>query len=154
MQYLVPPLFFLTVRCSSKHWSSRQVDCLKIIKEATVLKITCFIEYRIDPFKLEFFQQYAENWRQIIPQCGGDLMGYFVPYEGTNNIAFGLISFNSLADYESYRVKLRCSKLGKSNFSFAQQEKFILEEKRTFLQVVPSTYKLTPQGEINDSGDI
>lgn len=81
-------------------------------------------------------------------------MGYFVPYEGTNNIAFGLISFNSLADYESYRVKLRCSKLGKSNFSFAQQEKFILEEKRTFLQVVPSTYKLTPQGEINDSGDI
>jgi hypothetical protein len=100
-----------------------------------------FYEYRIDPFKLDLFQQYAENWHQIIPQCGGDLVGYFVPCEGTNNIAFGLISFNSLADYESYRVKLRQSILGKSNFSFAQKEKFILEEKRTFLQVVPSTYQ-------------
>ncbi len=118
------------------------------------MKITCFIEYRIDPFKLEFFQQYAENWSNIIPQCGGDLVGYFVPYEGNNSIAFGLISFHSMADYESYRVKLRHSNLGQSNFSFAQKEKFILEEKRTFLQVVSSTYKQEPQAEIYDSSDI
>lgn len=111
------------------------------------MKITCFIEYRIDPFKSEMFQQYAENWSKIIPQCGGELLGYFLPHEGTNDIAFGLISFNSLADYEAYRIRLRQSDLGRSNFHFAQTEKFIVSEKRTFLQVVPSTYKRESEGE-------
>lgn len=81
-------------------------------------------------------------------------MGYFVPYEGTNNIAFGLMSFNSLADYEAYRVKLRRSNLGKSNVGFAQKEKFILEGKRTFLQAVSSTYKQEAQEGIYDSSNI
>ena len=46
------------------------------------MTITCFIEYRIDPFKVSLFEQYAENWSKIIPECGGDLLGYFVPHEG------------------------------------------------------------------------
>jgi len=111
------------------------------------MKITCFIEYQIDPFKLEMFEQYAENWSQIIPQCGGELLGYFLPHEGTNDTAYGLISFDSLADYESYRARLRQSELGKSNFQFAQTERFIVHEKRTFLRVVPSTYRRDPEGE-------
>ena len=36
-----------------------------------------------------------------IPKCGGDLIGYFMPHEGTNNIAIALISFDSLAAYET-----------------------------------------------------
>jgi len=118
------------------------------------MKITCFIEYRIVPFKLELFQQYAGNWSQIIPHRGGDLLGYSIPHEGTNNIVFGLISFNLLANYESYRVKLRQSKSGQSNFRFSQNEKFILEEKRTFLQIIATTYKQEPQGENHDSSDL
>ena len=114
--------------------------------ETITLKITCFIEYQIDPFKLALFEQYAENWSRIIPQCGGELLGYFLPHEGTNNTAYGLISFDSLAAYESYRTRLRNSKLGKKNFQFAQEKKFILSEKRSFLKVVPSTYKRDAQG--------
>ena len=111
------------------------------------MKITCFIEYQIAPFKREQFQQYADNWGKIIPQCGGELLGYFLPHEGTNNIAFGLISFDSLADYERYRTRLRESKEGQSNFDFAQREQFILSEKRSFLEVLPSTYKRNPIGQ-------
>lgn len=118
------------------------------------MKITCFIEYHIDPFKLELFQQYAENWGKIIPQYDGDLLGYFIPHEGTNNIAFGLISFNSLADYERYRAKLRQSELGAANFQFAKTNKFIIAEKRTFLQAVASTYKQEPEGEQHVSCNI
>jgi len=92
------------------------------------------------------FEQYADKWSKIIPQCGGELLGYFSPHEGSNNIAFGLISFNSLSDYEAYRIRLRQSDLGRNNFSFAQTDKFILEERRSFLKVVPSTYKLEPTG--------
>lgn len=109
------------------------------------MTITCFIEYKLDPFKIDEFEQYAKNWGEIIPACGGDLLGYFLPHEGSNNRAFGLISFDSLADYESYRSKLKENRHGKENFLFAQSEKFILEEKRSFLKVLPNTYKLLPR---------
>ncbi|WP_353408868.1 NIPSNAP family protein [Pseudoteredinibacter isoporae] len=124
-----------------------KLDCQKTDMETSTLKITCFIEYQIDPFKREQFQQYADNWGKIIPQCGGELLGYFLPHEGTNNTTFGLISFDCLADYERYRTRLRESKEGKSNFDFAQREQFILSEKRSFLEVLPSTYKRNPIGQ-------
>ncbi|WP_271273771.1 NIPSNAP family protein [Aliamphritea hakodatensis] len=104
------------------------------------MTITCFIEYRIDPAKLSEFRQYAENWGRIIPDCGGQLLGYFLPHEGTNNRAFGLISFASLADYESYRQRLKTDPAGGENFQFAQRGEFILEERRSFLKAVPRTY--------------
>lgn len=105
------------------------------------MAITCFIEYKLDPFKLDEFEQYASNWGDIIPACGGDLLGYFLPSEGTNNIAYGLISFKSLADYESYRKRLKGDSIGKANFNLANAGQFIIEEKRTFLEVVANTYK-------------
>ena len=109
--------------------------------QSTNKKITCFIQYKINPFKVNEFQQYAKNWGQIIPECGGDLLGYFLPHEGTNDIAYGLISFNSLADYEVYRARLKKDKLGFANFSLAQEQKFIVEESRSFLKIIPQTYK-------------
>jgi hypothetical protein len=63
-----------------------------------VMTVTVFIRYQIDPFKRAQFEDYARKWLSIIPACGGDLIGYFMPHEGTNNIAFGLISFASLAE--------------------------------------------------------
>jgi hypothetical protein len=71
------------------------------------MTITVFIRYQIDPFKRDAFEAYSRNWLRIIPACGGDLLGYWTPHEGTNNIAFGLISFESLAAYEAYRARLR-----------------------------------------------
>lgn len=111
------------------------------------MAITCFIEYKIDPSKINLFQQYAENWGQIIPACGGELVGYFLPHEGTNNVAFGLISFVSLSAYEVYRQRLKTDEQGKDNFRFAQREQFILEEKRTFLTSIPETYLKNVGGE-------
>jgi NIPSNAP len=100
------------------------------------MTITVFIRYQLDPFKRAMFEQYSKNWLTIIPKCGGDLQGYWMPHEGTNNIAFALISFDSLAAYESYRARLRADSEGMANFNFAEENKFILAEERTFLRKV------------------
>jgi hypothetical protein len=100
------------------------------------LAVTVFIRYQLDPFKRAMFEQYARRWLTIIPKCGGDLQGYWMPHEGTNNIAFALISFASLAEYENYRARLRADKDSVANFTFAEENKFILAEERTFLRPV------------------
>lgn len=104
------------------------------------MSVVCFIKYKLDPFQLDKFEKYAKEWGKVIPSCGGVLIGYFLPHEGTNFEAFGIISFDSLADYEKYRTKLKTDKGGKANFEFAQEHKFILEETRTFLRDVPGTF--------------
>jgi hypothetical protein len=98
--------------------------------------ITVFIRYQLDPFKREMFEQYAKRWNTIIPKCGGDLVGYWMPHEGTNNIAFALISFENLAAYENYRARLRTDPDGIANFGFAEESKMILAEERSFLRKV------------------
>lgn len=103
------------------------------------MTITCIIRYEIDPFQRDAFKQYAENWGRIIPKCGGHLLGYFLPHEGTNNIAWGLISFASLAAYETYRAKLKLDVEGKANFEFAQINRFILNEERNFVEALDTT---------------
>jgi NIPSNAP len=103
------------------------------------MTVTCCIRYTLDPFKRDAFEAYARNWLRIIPACGGDLVGYFLPHEGTNNIALALISFESLAAYEAYRARLRADKDGAGNFAFAERERFILSEERTFLAPVTRT---------------
>lgn len=103
------------------------------------MALTCFIRYQIDPFQRDAFAQYATAWGRIIPKCGGNLIGYFLPHEGTNDIAWGLISFDSLAAYETYRARLRSDPQSRANFAFAQDRKFILREERTFLENVGGT---------------
>jgi hypothetical protein len=98
------------------------------------MTITVFIRYQIDPFKRQLFEDYARRWLALIPKCGGDLVGYWLPHEGTNNIAYGLISFESLAAYEAYRARLRADAAGAANFCFAENERLILAEERTFLR--------------------
>ena len=106
------------------------------------MTITCFIRYQIDPFQRDEFKQYAENWGRIIPRCGGHLVGYFLPYEGTNDVAWGLISFDSLASYEAYRARLRTDPEARANFAMAQSKRFILREERNFVELVNGTYNL------------
>jgi hypothetical protein len=103
------------------------------------MPITCLIRYQIDPFQRDAFTQYANEWSRIIPRCGGDLVGYFLPSEGTNDVAWALISFDSLEAYEIYRHRLKTDPQGMANFEFAQAKRFILREERTFLEPVPST---------------
>ena len=100
------------------------------------MTITVFIRYQIDPFRRDAFETYARRWLDVIPKCGGDIVGYWMPHEGSNNIAYGLISFDSLAAYEAYRARLRASEEGMANFAFAQEQRLILTEERTFLRRV------------------
>jgi len=100
------------------------------------MAVTVFIRYQLDPFKRGMFEEYSKRWLTIIPKCGGDLVGYFMPHEGTNNIAYALISFENLATYEAYRARLRDDPEGIANFNFAEENKFILSEERTFLRKV------------------
>ena len=100
------------------------------------MTVTCHIRYVIDPFQRDAFEAYARNWLTIIPACGGDLLGYWLPHEGTNDVAHALISFDSLAAYEAYRARLRADADGCANFALAQQQRFILREERTFLTPV------------------
>jgi NIPSNAP len=106
------------------------------------MAITCVIRYQIDPFQREAFLQYAANWGRIIPRCGGTLIGYFLPHEGTNDVAWGLIAFDDLAAYERYRAKLKADPAGRENFAMAQAKRLILREERTFVTPVEGTLNL------------
>src|SRR5256886_16189866 len=108
----------------------------------TSMTITCVIRYQIDPFQREAFKKYAENWGRIIPRCGGHLVGYFLPYEGTNDVAWGLIAFESLAAYETYRTRLKADPEARANFEAAQRQGVILREERNFVEVVDGTFEL------------
>jgi NIPSNAP len=103
------------------------------------MTVTCIIRYQIDPFQRDAFRQYAENWGRIIPRCGGHLIGYFLPHEGTNDVAWGLIAFDSLAAYETYRARLRADPEGRENFNMAQAKRLILREERNFVEIVEGT---------------
>ena len=109
------------------------------------VSIACFIRYQIDPFQADAFRAYAEAWGRVIPRCGGHLIGYFLPHEGTNDVAWGLIAFDTLASYETYRARLKTDAESRANFAMAQQKRFILREERTFLSVGPETFERPPQ---------
>ena len=106
--------------------------------------ITCVIRYQIDPFQRDKFTTYAENWGRIIPRCGGHLVGYFMPHEGTNDVAWGLIAFESLAAYETYRARLRSDPEALANFAMAESNRIILREERNFVQAVEGTFHVNP----------
>ena len=106
------------------------------------MAVTCFIRYQIDPFQREAFAEYATKWGRIIPRCGGGLIGYFMPHEGTNDIAWGLIAFDDLAAYEAYRTRLKADPEARENFAFAQAKRLILREERTFVAPVAGTFLL------------
>lgn len=106
------------------------------------MTITCVIRYQIDPFQRDVFKKYAENWGRIIPRCGGHLVGYFLPHEGTSDVAWGLIAFDSLASYERYRAHLKADKEARENFDMAQTNRLILREERNFVEVVEGTFGL------------
>ena len=102
--------------------------------------IACVIRYQIDPFQRDAFKTYAENWGRIIPRCGGHLVGYFLPHEGTNDVAWALIAFDSLASYEAYRARLKADPEGRENLAMAHAKRLILREERNFVEVVDGTF--------------
>jgi NIPSNAP len=120
-----------------------------VLAEPTARKppmtVTCVIRYQIDPFQRDAFAVYARNWGRIIPECGGHLVGYFLPHEGTNDVAWGLIAFNSLAAYEAYRARLKSHPQAQENLAMARTKRLILREERNFVEVVDGTFEIAPK---------
>jgi hypothetical protein len=98
--------------------------------------ITCCIQYTLNPHRLDDFERYATTWPPIIERCGGRLIGYFLPKEGTNNFALALIDFDSLADYEAYRKRLAEDPGARENLTHARKTECIQVEQRSFLRKV------------------
>jgi hypothetical protein len=110
--------------------------------------ITCIIRYQIDPSQRDAFAEYARNWGRIIPECGGHLVGYFLPYEGTNDVGWGLIAFQSLAAYEAYRARLRSHAGARDNLALAQSKRFIVREERNFVEIVDGTFEIPASSRV------
>lgn len=106
--------------------------------------LTCIIRYRIDPTKKAQFEEYARNWGQAIPRCGADLIGYYTPHEGSTTLAYGIYNVTSLAEYEAYRARLAADPMGRENYEFAQKEKFLLGEERTWLKLASAPHARPP----------
>lgn len=104
--------------------------------------LTCVIRYHIDPTKKAAFERYARVWGEAIPRCGADLIGYFAPHEGSTTLAYGIYNIANLAEYEAYRGRLAQDPIAHENHEFAQSEKFLLREDRTFLRLAS-----TPHGQ-------
>lgn len=98
--------------------------------------ITCVIRYELNPYKVAEFEEYARTWNDAIPRCGGDLIGYYSPHEGSATTAYGIYNIESLAAYEQYRGRLREDPGARANFAFAQKEQFIEREDRLFVRKV------------------
>ena len=106
------------------------------------MKLICVIRYQIDPFRREDFRKHADNLISIIPRCGGHLVGYFLPYEGTNDVAWGLIGFDSLAAYEAYRVRLTKDQEARDDAAWMHAKRMILREERNFVEMVDGTFNI------------
>lgn len=102
--------------------------------------LTCVIRYQVDPTKHEQFARYAQGWGEAIPRCGANLVGYFAPHEGSSTLAYGIYHVDSLGAYEAYRERLAQDPVGREMFAFAQAEKFIRREDRTFLKLVSNPH--------------
>jgi hypothetical protein len=108
-----------------------------------IMSIVCLIRYEIDPYQRDAFQQYAARWGRIVPRCGARLIGYFLPWQGTSYVGWGLIGgFDGLSSYERYQARLHQDPEARANFEFAQERRFILREERSFVEVVDGTFEL------------
>jgi len=96
--------------------------------------ITCYLNYIIDPKKLNEFESYAKLWIPLVNKFGGTHHGYFLPSEGKNNVALALFSFPSLATYEQYRIDsfkdAECIEV----FKYAQETDCIVSYERSFFK--------------------
>jgi hypothetical protein len=111
------------------------------------MAIVCIIRYEIDPYQRDAFQEYASRWGRIIPRCGASLTGYFLPWQGTSYVGWGLIGpFDSLAAYERYQQRLHQDPEARENLKFAQERRFIVHEERNFVEVVPGTFAIPAAG--------
>ena len=98
--------------------------------------ITCYLEYKIDSYKVAEFRTYAEMWIPLVEKYGGIHHGYFLPSESASDLAVALFSFDSLAAYEKYRADRRDDPDCKAASDYAEKTRCIISFNRQFLEPV------------------
>lgn len=98
--------------------------------------ITCYVNYIIDPYKLQEFEIYAKKWIPLVNKFGGKHNGYFLPHEGPNDRALALFSFGSLAEYEKYRIESMADPACQEAYEYAIKTRCILSYERSFMKPV------------------
>ncbi|MEL7001642.1 MAG: NIPSNAP family protein [Bacteroidota bacterium] len=96
--------------------------------------ITCYIKYIVDPYKLTEFENYAKKWIPLVNKFGGEHKGYYLPHEGTSNVAVALFSFESLAAYEQYRIDSMKDPKCQEAYEYAEKTRCIISYERTFMR--------------------
>ena len=110
------------------------------------MAVTCFIHCQIDPFQREAFKPHAQARGRVIARRGGELIGCFLPHEGSNDVAWGLTGFDSVAAHVRHRATLKSDATGRADFELAQARRFIQREQRTWLEDV--TPKRNPPRQV------
>lgn len=98
--------------------------------------ITCYLKYKIDPYKVKEFEIYARKWIPLVNKFGGQHLGYFLPHEGANDVALALFNFESLAAYEQYREDSLQDTDCQEAYDYAIQTQCILSYERSFLKPI------------------
>src|SRR5881392_205729 len=97
--------------------------------------------YTIDRHKLADFEVYARRWMEgdILRRCGAEPLGYFLPkigLGGADNIALALLGFESLADYEQYRVRLGDDADSRANWAVVEKTRCSVTETRSYRNMI------------------
>ncbi len=98
--------------------------------------VTCYLRYIVDPLKLAEFENYARMWIPLVEKLGGKHHGYFMPSEGTSNVALALFSFPSLAEYEIYRQKAAVDADCQAAMRYYRETQCFLSYERSFFRPV------------------
>lgn len=96
--------------------------------------ITCFITYQINPRKSDEFEVFAKTWMRLVNENGGIHHGYFLPAEGSEDTAYALFSFESLAAYEVYRGLFLTDPEFKKANEYKYETGCVVRHDRTFMK--------------------
>lgn len=102
----------------------------------SLILITCYLRYVLDPAKLAEFETYARMWIPLVERLGGEHHGYFLPGEGHSNIALALFSFPSLAAYETYRTQAAGDPECQAAMRYYEDTRCFLSYERSFFRPV------------------
>ena len=98
--------------------------------------ITCYLRYKIDMYQLAEFEAYAKMWIPLVERFGGTHHGYFLPKEGTSDLAVALFSFPSLAAYEKYREDALDDEDCQAAYAYLEKTKCVISFDRQFLRPI------------------
>jgi hypothetical protein len=98
--------------------------------------VTCYLRYVLDPFKVKEFEHYGRMWIALVEKFGGTHHGYFLPSEGTSNVALALFTFPSLALYEQYRTQAASDPECQAAMRHYEETRCFLSFERSFFRPV------------------